>query len=149
MKSSTAVIHFETHRDNKTRWVKQAQLEGSNLVDWITGALNQRCYDYNTRAMRNRKERLAGPASGRARQWLKIMAMIDRDRVNSTEICKVLAISRNSLTRYLADMEDIYGVVTEYVRPDGQKPGWYEITDWGVLDELRVREKYADQATRP
>lgn len=39
-KADTAVIHFETQRDNKTRWVKQAQREGMKLTDWITRTLN-------------------------------------------------------------------------------------------------------------
>lgn len=53
-KSNTSAIHFETQRDNKTRWVKQAQLEGQCLTDWITDTLEQRVYDYNTRGMRDR-----------------------------------------------------------------------------------------------
>lgn len=40
MKSKTAVIHFETNRDNKTRWVKQAQRDGKKLTEWITDTLN-------------------------------------------------------------------------------------------------------------
>jgi hypothetical protein len=106
MKSSTSVIHFETRRDNKTRWVKQAQLEGGNLVDWITDTLNQRCYDYNVRAIRTRENK-----------------------------------PHETLTRDLADMERTYGLLVEYVRPDGRKPGWYEIRDWGVLDEQRIIEQ--------
>ena len=142
MKSSTAVIHFETQRDNKTRWVKQAQLEGFGLADWITKALEQRCHDYNIRGMRERKERIAGPSAGRARAWLQIAGMIATQRVNSTGICKSLEISRNSFTRHLADMEQVYGFVTEYVRDDTRKPGWYEIRDWGVLDEQQVISRY-------
>ncbi|MFA5495545.1 MAG: hypothetical protein WC247_12270 [Porticoccaceae bacterium] len=41
MKSASAVIHFETQRDNKTRWVKQAQREGKKLEDWITETLHE------------------------------------------------------------------------------------------------------------
>jgi hypothetical protein len=142
MKSSTSVIHFETSRDNKTRWVKQAQLEGSGLTDWITTALEQRCRDYNIRGMRQRKERAAGPSAGRAQVWLKIAGMIATQRVNSTGICKALGISRNSFTRHLADMEQVYGLVAEYVRDDTRKPGWYEIRDWGALDEQQVIRRY-------
>lgn len=45
MKKPTSVIQFETQRDNKTRWVKQAQREGMKLVDWITDTLNTRCQE--------------------------------------------------------------------------------------------------------
>ncbi len=141
MKSSTSVIHFETRRDNKTRWVKQAQLEGGNLVDWITDTLNQRCYDYNVRAIRTRENKPHETLSGKPIRWLQIAAMIATQPVNSTDICTELEMSRNTLTRDLADMERTYGLLVEYVRPDGRKPGWYEIRDWGVLDEQRIIEQ--------
>ena len=140
MKSSTSVIHFETRRDNKTRWVRQAQLEDSNLVDWITDTLNQRCYDYNVRAIRTRENKPQEKLSGKPIRWLQIAAMIATRSVNSTDICADLEISRNSFTRDLADMERTYGFIVDYVRPDGRYPGWYEIRDWGVLDEQRVIE---------
>lgn len=143
-KADTAVIHFETRRENKTRWVKQAQLEGFGLADWITDALEQRCHDYNIRGMRQRKERAAGPSAGRAQAWLQIAGMIATQRVNSTGICKSLDISRNSLTRHLADMEQVYGLVTVYVRDDTRKPGWYEIRNWGVLNEKEVIRRYGN-----
>lgn len=40
MKSKIAIIHFETRRENKTRWVKQAQSEGKKLTEWIADTLN-------------------------------------------------------------------------------------------------------------
>lgn len=40
VKSDRAVIHFETARERKTRWVKQAQREGLGLKDWIEKTLN-------------------------------------------------------------------------------------------------------------
>lgn len=144
MKSSKSVIHFETQRDNKTRWVKQAQLEDRGLADWITDTLNQRCYDYNVRAIKGRVDKPRDAVSGRALAWLQIAAMIAARPVNSTEICQVLEISRNSFVRHLADMERIYGFVAEYVRPDGRKPGWYEIRDWGILNEQRVIKQYRE-----
>jgi len=64
MTSATSVIHFETQRANKARWVKQAQLEGHGLADWITDALDHRCHDYNIRGMRQRKERMAASLAG-------------------------------------------------------------------------------------
>ncbi len=141
--TNTSVIHFETQRDNKNRWVSQAQLEGSNMVDWITNALNQRCYDYNVRAIRTRENKPHEKMSGKPIRWLKIAAMIATRSVNSTDICADLEISRNSFTRDLADMERTYGFVVEYVRhpKGGGHGGWYEIRDWGVLDEQRVIEK--------
>jgi len=39
-KAETAVIHFETRRANKTRWVKQAQREEKGLKQWIEDKLN-------------------------------------------------------------------------------------------------------------
>ena len=39
-KSDSAVIHFETRRDSKTRWVKQAQREGMELKAWVEKTLN-------------------------------------------------------------------------------------------------------------
>jgi len=140
--SATSAIHFETQRANKARWVKQAQIEGHGLADWITDALDQRCHDYNIRGMRQRKERISGPESGRAQICLQIAAMIATEQVNSTGICEALGISRNSLTRHLADIQSGYGFCVEYVRPDGRKPGWYEIRDWGVLDERKTTERY-------
>jgi hypothetical protein len=40
VKSNRAVIHFDTARESKTRWVKQAQREGLGLKDWIEKTLN-------------------------------------------------------------------------------------------------------------
>lgn len=136
-----SIVQFETRRENKARWVKQAQLEDSNLVDWITDALNQRCYDYNVRSIRTRENKPHETLSGKPIRWLRIAAMIATGSVNSTAICADLEISRNSFTRDLADMERTYGFIVEYVRPDGRFPGWYEIRDWGVLDEQRVVEQ--------
>jgi hypothetical protein len=73
---------------------------------------------------------------------MRIAGMIATRSVNSTDICAELGISRNSFVRHQADMERIYGLVMEYVRPSGSAAGWYEIKDWGVLDERRVKEKY-------
>lgn len=140
--NKVSVVHFETQRVNKSRWVKQAQLEGANLAEWITSTLDQRCHDYNVRGMRQRKERAAGPSAGKAEVWLQIVALIAARQVNSTGICLALGISRNSLTRHLADMEQVYGLVTEYARADTRKPGWYEIREWGVLDEQQVIKRY-------
>lgn len=35
-----STIHFETHRENKARWVRQAQKNQLTLADWITATLN-------------------------------------------------------------------------------------------------------------
>jgi len=40
-KSDRAVVHFETQRKSKTRWVKQAQLQGMGLREWIEETLNR------------------------------------------------------------------------------------------------------------
>jgi hypothetical protein len=45
VKSPTAVIHFETQRDNKTRWVRQAQAEKMKLAEWVEQTLNRRCHE--------------------------------------------------------------------------------------------------------
>ena len=148
MIQKSSVIHFETRRDNKTRWVKQAQLEGPGLAAWITTAQDQRCHDYQIRGMRERKERITGSESGRAELWLRIAALIATRQINSTGICQVLGISRNSVTRHLGDMQSVYGMAIEYVRPDGRKPGWYEIRDWGLLDEQKTIERYRPGSLR-
>lgn len=149
MKSSKSVIQFETRRDNKTRWVKQAQLEDQKLADWVTDTLNQRCYDYNVRGMKARVDKPRETVSGKAVRWLQIAAIIHGKRVNSTAICQALDISRNSFVRHLAEMERIYGFVVEYVWPDKRQPGWYEIREWGVLDEGKVTDRYGKPNTGP
>lgn len=135
-------VTFVTERLNKSRWVKQAQQEESGLADWITDTLNQRCYDYQVRGIKDRVDRPRQIVAGRALHWLRIAAMIAAGRVNSTDICAQLDISRNTVTRHLADMERVYGFVVEYVRPDGKHPGWYEIRDWGVIDQSELLAKY-------
>jgi len=40
-KSERAVVHFETRRANKARWVKQAQRDGKPLAQWIEDTLNE------------------------------------------------------------------------------------------------------------
>ncbi len=139
-KSPKAAIHFETQRDNKTRWVKQAQREGMKLNAWITKHLNAALGTEPVsegRTMRQRQN-----INGRASEWMRIAGMIATRSVNSTDICAELGISRNSFVRHQADMERIYGLVMEYVRPSGSAAGWYEIKDWGVLDEQQVISRY-------
>ncbi|MCH8500089.1 MAG: hypothetical protein LAT63_16570 [Marinobacter sp.] len=80
--------------------------------------------------------------NGRASQWMRIAGMIATRSVNSTDICAELGISRNSFVRHQADMERIYGLVMEYVRPPGSVSGWYVIKDWGVLNEQQVIQRY-------
>ena len=142
MKSSESIIHFETRRDNKTRWIRQAQLEGQGLTDWITDTLEQRVYDYNIRGMKDRIDRPRSAVRGKAVEWLRIASMVTSQKVNSTKLCQALDISRSSLVRHLADMERVYGFIVEYTRPDGRNPGWYIVTDWGLLNEQAVVEKY-------
>lgn len=139
-KANVSAIHFETQRESKTRWVKQAQREGMKLNAWITKHLNAALGTEPVsegRTMRQRQN-----INGRASEWMRIAGMIATRSVNSTDICAELGISRNSFVRHQADMERIYGLVMEYVRPTGAASGWYEIKDWGVLDERRVKEKY-------
>jgi hypothetical protein len=40
MKSTQSNIHFNTRRDYKARWVREAQRHGLKLADWITQTLN-------------------------------------------------------------------------------------------------------------
>ena len=139
-KADTAAIHFETQRENKTRWVKQAQREDMKLNAWITKHLNAVLGTEPVsegRTMRQRQN-----ISGRASELMRIAGMIATRSVNSTDICSELGISRNSFVRHQADMERIYGLVMEYVRPSGSASGWYEIKDWGVLDEQQVIGRY-------
>lgn len=140
MKAPTSAIHFETQRESKTRWVRQAQSEGKKLNAWITENLNAALEPEpisQGRTMRPRQK-----IGGRASDWLRIAGMIATRSVNSTDICAELATSRNSFVRHLADMERVYGVVIEYVRKPGNLPGWYEIRDWGVLNEQQIIKRY-------
>ncbi|GGE75540.1 hypothetical protein GCM10011533_29900 [Streptosporangium jomthongense] len=142
MKSPTSAIHFETRRENKARWVKQAQSEGKKLNAWITENLNAAIEPEAMslgRTMRPRQK-----IGGRASDWLRIAGMIATRSVNSTDICAELGTSRNSFVRHLADMERIYGVVIEYVRSPGHVSGWYEIRDWGVLNEKEIIRRYGN-----
>lgn len=149
MNQSRATIRFETLRENERRWAAQADLEGLPLSDWIPKTLNQRCYDYNVRAQRGRVSKPRDVISGKAASWIRMAAIISRSQVNSTELCAELGISRSTVVRHLADMERIYGLVVQYVRPEGGAPGWYEIVDWGVLDEQRVMALIANDHVDP
>lgn len=85
--------------------------------------------------------------TGRAVHWLSVVAMIAERRVNSSAICEALGITRNSFTRYMADIERIYGVIIHYERRDGKYPGWYVIDDWGVLNPEQVGRRYRTTLT--
>lgn len=73
-----------------------------------------------------------------------MLAMIETESVNNTQIRAALDCSRGTITRYLQDVEHIYGVVIEYVRCPSGIGGWYQIRSWGVLDRGRVLAHYAD-----
>lgn len=133
-----AAVHFETQQGNKARWARQAQREGMKLNAWITERLNDALVTDSASGGRKTRER--PKIGGRAVDWMRIAGMIATHSVNSTDICADLNISRNSFVRHLADMERIYGFVVEYVHRGGS--GWYEIRDWGVLNEQQVIARY-------
>ena len=91
-----------------------------------------------------RRPRPQARIEGRAVAWLGILAYIHRHRVTSTQICAEFSISRSQLTRYMQDLEQIYGVVIRYRRRKRQRhlPGWYVIDDWGVLDRAAVLRRF-------
>jgi len=75
-----------------------------------------------------------------------MLAMIEMEVVNNRHLRAHFECSRSTITRYLQDVEQVYGVVVEYVRPEriGRGGGWYEIRDWGVLNKDAVVSRYQD-----
>lgn len=70
---------------------------------------------------------------GKARAWLRVAALIATRHVNGSDLRADLDVGRNTMTRYIGDLEHVYGFVVVYVQPDGRFPGWYEIVIWGVI----------------
>jgi hypothetical protein len=75
-----------------------------------------------------------------ARLLLEMLDHISRHGgVATPEICELLALSRATATRMIANARDQYGVIITW-RRDNSMPshGEYSVEDWGVFDQTKV-----------
>lgn len=139
-KADTAVIHFETQRANKTRWVKQAQREGMKLSDWITRTLNEASQPMQKKAtvqipdtVKFSDLNLQRDADGHVSfDWAPIEA-----------ICEASGLDQEHLKEGPED--NVSGLIIQWYIAHRQDGGTKDATAEDLIAEVEVEEAFGQQ----